>query len=229
MNRFKSITFDERSWTIEYDKSKKGYYFCNRSHLRFCFLEDSCIVGIEHVCQNTFLIYSKLKDFYTIKRIYILKDDYEVQYENFSTRSLMSLNKETILIKNPESPVVYNVKTNFKINLSFFQDTIFSLLEKNDKNYLYCKKQIFSDTKRFKSIDFLDFVLDVETLQPVLPAFSSLRGNFILLDSFLDIPNLVESELNYKKIVDEQLEALAERININGEKVLLSSFKKKDW
>ena len=125
MNRFKSITFDERSWTIEYDKSKKGYYFCNRSHLRFCFLEDSCIVGIEHVCQNTFLIYSKLNDFYTIKRIYILKDDYEVQYENFSTRSLMSLNKETILIKNPESPVVYNVKTNFKINLSFFQDTIF--------------------------------------------------------------------------------------------------------
>lgn len=75
---------------------------------------------------------------------------------------------------------------------------------------------------RFKSITFDErsWTIEYDKLK---------KGYFIFLDSFLDIQNLVESELNYKKIVDEQLEALAERININGEKVLLSSFKKKDW
>lgn len=231
MDRFNSITFDERSWTVEHDNCKNGYYFCNHAHslsyFRSCFLKDFGIVGIEHVSHSTFLIYSKFNDFYEITRIHILKDTYEIQYTNLSYRNILSLSKNTILIMNLECPVVYNVKTNSKVDLPFFQVTSFSVLEKDGKNYLYCNKSMLSNNKKFKSIDFLHFVLDAETLQPVLPVFSTLRGNFIDLDSFADIPKFIETEQYYKQIVDDQLSLINSRLSNSGKNILLSSFNQK--
>lgn len=231
MDRFNSITFDERSWTIEHDNCKNGYYFCNHarslSYFRSCFLKDFGIVGIEHVCHSTFLVYSKFKDFYEITRIHILKDSYEIQYTNLSYKNILSLTKNTILIMNLECPVVYNVKTNAKIDLPFFQATSFSLLARDDKNYLYCSKSIVSDNKKLKSVDFLHFVLEAETLQPVLPAFSTLRASFVDLDSFTDIPEFIKKEQRYKQIVDDQLSLINSRLSNSGKNILLSSFNQK--
>lgn len=224
MDRFNSITFDERSWIIEYDSLKKGYYLCNNSHSHFCFLQDLGITGIEHVCQNTFLIYSKHKSFYTITRIYVLRNMYSIQYENISFKNILSLSNKTILIKNPECPIIYDVKRDLEFDLPFFQNTSFSVLKKDTKNYLHCSKPIISDNKKFKSIDYLQFVLDVETIQPVLPAFSTLRGAFIDLDGLQSIPKLINEEQYYKKIVENQLESLNNNLNNLGKSILLSSF-----
>lgn len=232
MERFNSIKFDERSWNITYDESKKCYFICNHAKLeqfsRFCILPYSDIVGIEHVGHSTFLVYSKFKDFYTIRRIHILKDGYELQYENYCNK-IISLDKKRILIQNPEYPVIYNVKTGTEIALPFFQDTSFSLLEKYGKNYLYCSKSIFSNTKKFKSIDNLQFVLDIETFEPALPAFSTLRNAFVDIYTFSDISTLIKTEKQYKEIVDSQLEFINQKINNSSKKILLSSFTKKDW
>lgn len=91
-----------------------------------------------------------------------------------------------------------------------------SLLKNNGINYLYCEKKIPSSYGCDEKILFL---IEQKDLSPVLPIFSTLRNNFIDVNTLDDIEKIIEEDTKYKSIVDNFLDSCFE-----AEKILLRSF-----
>ncbi len=99
--------------------------------------------------------------------------------------------------------------------MTFFTDKT-RLLTQNGTNYLYCEKKIPSSYGCDEKILFL---IEQKNLSPVLPIFSTLRNNFIDVNTLDDIEKIIEEDTKYKIIVDNFLNSCFE-----AEKILLRSF-----
>ena len=104
--------------------------------------------------------------------------------------------------------------------LQKFDISNFSVKRKNNHEYLYCIKEVFS---KYGRGDFLQFVIDIETCKTVLPVYSSLRDSLIDLSDTFTLENLIKEEQQYKEIVDANMATISIS---TAEKVLLSAFDK---
>lgn len=95
-----------------------------------------------------------------------------------------------------------------------------SIKIRNGKEFLYCVKNIPSSYEE----EYIQFLIDRETLQPVLPVFSTLRNSFIDLKNLHDIEKLIGEDTKYKEIIDAYFFNLHNIPRMQAEKVLLTAF-----
>lgn len=108
-----------------------------------------------------------------------------------------------------------------KTNLEWLKEMEVSVQTFKNRKYLYCVKKIPS----LYIAEYLQMVLDEETLEPVLPVFSSLRNTFIELTEKFTFEKLLAEEIHYKQIVDEFVFKSYDTQRQQGENILLTAFR----
>lgn len=96
----------------------------------------------------------------------------------------------------------------------------FSTKIKNGKSFLYCVKKLRSSYGE----EYIQFLIEKENFQPVLPVYSSLRNAFIEVDDLSEIQKVISEDIKYKEIIDSFFNDLHENSRLQAEKTLLRAF-----
>lgn len=151
--------------------------------------------------------------------------------------NFLVLDKDHILFLGKRTTKVFNVTTNSEEFLtpahfeSFQEKGLFDFLfgsntslktSKDGNSYLYCERELGSSFYRRNY--YVQILLDVDTLAPALPIYSSLRNSFIDLTDSFTLKDFLEEEIYYIRLVDKFLSELEKTSKMSTRKFLLRSF-----
>lgn len=230
VRKLKGFYYDKSKWKLERVDDREMYLVrLSNSKRRYYLGFAARITAITQVSKNLFIVLesytlgiegtNRVLTLYKIPSNGEIAKVSQVTYHRsceFWTDTIVLLDEESLydLSKGESIHKYYSLLSYLsKNNLSSID-----LKRKDNREYLYCSKNIFSEYGRG---DFLQLVIDVETCKPVLPVYSTLRDSLIDLTDTFTLKDLTNEELRYKSIVDDHMIGISMAA---GEKLLLSAF-----
>lgn len=98
--------------------------------------------------------------------------------------------------------------------------------ENEDDEYPIYLSVNYRLSNTFHCTEYLQFILDVNSLKPVTPVYSTLRNKYFTLSDSLTLKDLVEEENSYLQIIDKFLSDLYNTANTKSTEELLSMITK---
>lgn len=239
--RLYEIKCNEEQWSIKGSRDE-GYIIVDKITFESYSIPGD-VIGIEQITDDTFLIHRRtMRDEWQILR-YKLQGtkffEYKHEFNHFSF-----LTEDIIIFDYTDGchgAELYCISKNLQIN--DLNHLISGNTDKHDASYLYNRKITllyeneddeypiylsvnYRLSNTFHCIEYLQFILDVNSLKPVTPVYSTLRNKYFTLNDSLTLKDLVEEENSYLRIIDNFLAELYNTANTKSTEELLSMIQK---
>ena len=242
MRRLYGINCNEEQWCVKGDRDT-GYNLVNKDTLESYSISGD-VVGIEQITNNEFLVYRNyIRNDCQILRLRLQYGITNVEYHNefkrfkFLTEDLIIFDYEDTCL----GAELYSISKNTQMNnlnhlissntnrhdANYVFNRNISLIYENQNDeypiYLYVNYRLKST---FYSKEDLQLIIDVNSLKPVTPIYSTLRNKYFTLSDSFTLKDLVEEETYYMSIIDSFLNKLYNTSNTKSTEELLSMIEK---
>lgn len=222
MSRLYEISYDKNQWSIRGNRDT-GYRIVNKTNFASCALNGD-VIGIEQITKNEFLVYRRImRDKWQIVRLKFDTTSRQVsrlyvkefRHFDFLTEDTIIFDKDAHVL----GATLYHISSNTEddaLNHLLSSEPDCRLIESRDIRLLYDKVKdseypsaLFVEYK-FSSFPFdicayLQVVLDVHTLTPISPAYSSLRDKYFYLNDSLTLGQIAKEDSYYASVIGHRL------------------------
>ena len=239
--RLYEIKCNEEQWIVKGNRDN-GYNLVHKTTFE-CHSISGDVIGIEQITDDAFLVYRRtMRDEYQILRLRlqgstIVEYKHTFQSFNFLTDDIIIFDYED----TSHGAELYSISKNAEIN--DLNHLISGNTDRHDASYLYSRNITllyeneddeyptylsvnYRLNNTFHSREHLQFILDVNSLKPVTPVYSTLRDKYFTLSDSFTLKDLVEEENHYLWIIDDFLYNLYNTANIKTSEELLSLIEK---
>lgn len=195
MSRLYGISYDKQKWAI--NESSDGYSIVNKETFKSYFVCGD-IIGIEQITDDAFLVHRRtMRDEWAIERIKLTSEGIVLEYEHSSFMDFNFLTDDTIIFDKDSSvfATVYSISKNCEIQdikyiiskSSHFPDAQFcksrdiDLYYENESSEYPSHLLVGYELSSHYCKEFIQVMIDPSTLQPISPAYSTLRGTYVQL------------------------------------------------
>ena len=240
--RLYDISYNENQWSVKGSRDS-GYTIVHKTTFEAYSISGD-VIGIDQISDDEFLVHNRfMRDTWHIRRVklkdgqLIIEYNHNFKYFNFLTDDIIIFDYK----RSCHGAKLYSISKN-----SEFDDLnhlISGNLERHDASYvnnrdvelLYQNK--VSQYPTYLLVDYqlqhtfitdehLQLILDSNSLQPLTPVYSTLRGKYFTLSDSLTLRDLVEEENHYLYIIDGFLKELYYTANTKSTEELLSMIEK---
>ena len=239
--RLYDIKCNEEQWIVKGNRDS-GYKLVHKTTFE-CYSISGDVIGIEQITDDAFLVYRRtMRDEWQILRLK-LQGSTIVEYRH-SFKQFSFLTNDIIIFDYEDTchgAELYCISQNSEVD--DLNHLISGNLDRHDASYVYSRNisllyeneddeypiylsvdYRLKDT--FHSKEYLQVILDVNSLKPVTPVYSTLRNKYFSLNDSLTLRDLVEEETHYLWIIDDFLDNLYNTANTKTTEELLSMIEK---
>lgn len=215
MIKHSNMFYNKEEWDIQGKKST-GYRFLNKKTSELQFVPG--IIGFYQLSSYSFLFFYRKQKHYKVSRTILDKGLLNIVYEHEFV-SLEFLTNDLILFDSNiiKRSVLYSISRNREISLNFITHSskqhdlqlcskrTIKLLRINEENfpkYLEVNFKLFS---KFCT-EHIQAIIDVSTLTPKSPVFSTLRNSYLPLRNEYSLKRIIDEDTKYLEIIESFLD-----------------------
>lgn len=216
MSRLYDISYDKEKWVINGSRDT-GYQIVRKETFTSYFVGGD-IIGIEQVTDDAFLVYRRtMRNEWSIARIKLTGTEKVFEYEHsftnfdFLTDDTIIFDKDSCVFatvysinNNCEIPIIHSIisKSSNLPDTRFCRSREIDLYYNNESfeypSHLFVAYKLSSNYCK----EFIQVMIDPSTLQPISPAYSTLRGKYIHLSDNFTLEKLFTEDNNNLNVIN---------------------------
>ena len=205
MLRLYDAVYDEERWKVELINAKnyKTYKIIDKENLEIYYFNN--IIGFEQVADDEFLVYKRANyNNFAIIRYRLENSEKQKIIYNKEFSQFQFITDDRILFThygndgNYYFQGVYSIDKNKEVaEANWLEHKGIEFLDNDTNNILVTKEIYFGDLGKNELL----FVVDGNTLEPVSDCYSTLRNNYIKINSKEDYKILEKEEKTYAQLI----------------------------